>query len=200
VILHLANRYAPLTSQLADRAGMPMSPKALNQLGANFASNPVCVGPFMFKERAAGDHITLVKSPHYYAKNKVHLDQIVFRIMNDPAARAANLRAHDVDAALIAPTELQSIKQDASLRMIKSVSIGYQGLTINLGNKSGIGKAYENVGTPLARSADLRQAFELAIDRNLMNRVVFGGVHKPSCSPFPEQSLYAAAMKGIPVT
>src|SRR4051794_13415619 len=61
VVLHLNNRYAPITAQLADRAGMIMSPKALNDLGDKFATNPVCVGPFMFKERTAGDHITLVK-------------------------------------------------------------------------------------------------------------------------------------------
>src|SRR3954469_14059142 len=51
VVLHLNNRYAPITAQLADRAGMIMSPKALNDLGDKFATNPVCVGPFMFKER-----------------------------------------------------------------------------------------------------------------------------------------------------
>ena len=95
VILHLTNRYAPITAQLADRSGMVMSPKALNDLGANFATNPVCVGPFMFKDRQAGDHITLVKSPYYYAKNKVHLDSIVFKIITDPSARSQNLRAHD---------------------------------------------------------------------------------------------------------
>ena len=198
VILHLSSRYAPLTSQLADRAGMVMSPKALNEEGANFASNPVCVGPFMFKERVAGDHITMVRSPYYYAKSRVHLDQIVIRIINDPAARAANLRSHDVDVAPIASTELQSVMHDASLRVIKSTSIGYAGLTINLGNKSGIGKPYETVGTPLSQSADLRQAFELAIDRNLINHVVFGGANRPSCSPFPDQSPYAAAEKGVP--
>jgi peptide/nickel transport system substrate-binding protein len=198
VILHLSSRYAPLTSQLADRAGMVMSPKALNEEGANFASNPVCVGPFMFKERVAGDHITLVRSPYYYAKSRVHLDRIVVRIITDPATRAANLRAHEVDVAPIASTELQSVMHDSSLRVIKSTSIGYAGLTINLGNKSGIGEPHETVGTPLSQSADLRQAFELAIDRNLINHVVFGGVHRASCSPFPDQSPYAAAAKGIP--
>jgi peptide/nickel transport system substrate-binding protein len=198
VILHLSSRYAPLTSQLADRAGMIMSPKALNELGDRFATNPVCVGPFMFKERVAGDHITLVKSPDYYAKSKVHLDSIVFRTINDPSAEAQNLRAHSVDVSPIAPTELQSIKSDPSLRVVKSTSIGYQGITINIGNKSGIGRAYETVGTALSKSADLRQAFELAIDRKLINHVVFGGVHRPSCSPFPAESIYAAAAKGIP--
>ena len=50
----------------------------------------------MFKERVAGDHITLVKSPYYYGKSKVHLDQIVFKIMTDPSARTQALRAGDI--------------------------------------------------------------------------------------------------------
>ena len=120
VILHLTNRYAPITAQLADRSGMVMSPKALNDLGANFATNPVCVGPFMFKERQAGDHITLVKSPYYYAKNRVHLDSIVFKIITDPSARSQNLRAHSIDVEdRIPSTELQGIAHDSSLRVVK---------------------------------------------------------------------------------
>src|SRR3954452_14855678 len=125
VILHLANRYSPITAQLADRAGMIMSPKQLDALGAKFATNPVCVGPFQFKERVAGDHITLTKSPYYYDKNKVHLDTIVWKIITDPAARAANLRSHDVDVSeAIASTDLQSIEHDSSLSLFKSTSIG----------------------------------------------------------------------------
>ena len=45
VRLVLNARYSPLTAQLADRAGMIMSPKQLDALGDRFASNPVCVGP-----------------------------------------------------------------------------------------------------------------------------------------------------------
>src|SRR4051794_28080225 len=80
VVLHLSDRYSPITAQLADRAGMIMSPKALNELGDKFATNPVCVGPFMFKDRQAGDHITLVKSTNYYNAKNVHLNQITFKI------------------------------------------------------------------------------------------------------------------------
>src|SRR5262245_46986013 len=36
VILHLADRYSPITAQLADRSGMIMSPKALDALGDKF--------------------------------------------------------------------------------------------------------------------------------------------------------------------
>jgi peptide/nickel transport system substrate-binding protein len=199
VVLHLTNRYAPITAQLADRSGMIMSPKALNDLGDKFATNPVCVGPFMFKERVAGDHITLVKSPYYYAKNKVHLDTIVFKIITDPSARSQNLRAHSIDIQdRIPSTELQSIMHDNSLNVRKSISIGYQGITINIGNKNGLNKGYENIGTQFAKSADLRRAFELALDRKQINKVVFGGTQQPGCFPFPAASPYAAATKGIP--
>src|SRR4030095_7716373 len=46
--LHLNARYSPRTAQLADRAGMIMSPKQLDALGTRFASSPVCVGAFKF--------------------------------------------------------------------------------------------------------------------------------------------------------
>jgi peptide/nickel transport system substrate-binding protein len=175
-----------------------MSPTALNAAGANFASNPVCVGPFMFKDRVAGDHITLVKSPYYYAKSKVHLDSVVFKIITDPSARSQNLRAHSIDVEdRIPSTELQGIMHDTSLVVKKSISIGYQGITINIGNKNGLNKGYENIGTTFAKSADLRQAFELALDRKLINKVVFGGTQQPGCFPFPPASPYFAATKGL---
>src|SRR3954452_25348331 len=95
VTLHLSAPFSPLTAQLADRAGMILSPKALDS-GGTFAQNPVCVGPFQFKDRVAGDHITLAKSSDYYGAKKVHLQSIVFRIMTDPSARTQSLQAGDI--------------------------------------------------------------------------------------------------------
>jgi peptide/nickel transport system substrate-binding protein len=199
VVLHLSERYSPLTAQLADRAGMVMSPKALDDLGERFATNPICVGPFMYNERQAGDHITLTKSPYYYGRKKVHLSSIVFKIIVDPSARSQNLRSHDIDVENVIPsTELRAIVADKSLRVLKSTSIGYQGITLNIGNKNGVTKAYENVGTAIARSADLRQAFELALDRKVINRVVFGGTTQPDCFPWAPASPWYAATRGLP--
>jgi peptide/nickel transport system substrate-binding protein len=199
VILHLSDRYSPITAQLADRAGMIMSPKQLDALGDKFATNPVCVGPFMFKDRSAGDHITLTKSPYYYGKKNVHLDTIVWKIITDPAARAANLRSHDVDIAEgLASTDLPSIGKDKSLQLFKSTSIGYQGITVNIGNSKGLGKLpYANTGTAIAKSSDLREAFELALDRKVINKVVFGGTTNPDCFPVAPGTPWYAAVKGI---
>jgi peptide/nickel transport system substrate-binding protein len=199
VVLHLSDRYSPLAAQLADRAGMVMSPKALDALGDRFATAPVCVGPFQFKERQAGDHITLTKSSNYYNAKNVHLSQIVFKIITDPSARSSNLRAKSIDVEdRIPSTELRAIAADKSLSIIKATSIGYQGITLNIGNAHGLGKGYETVNTQIAKSADLRQAFELAIDRKVINRVVFGGTTQPDCFPWAPASPWYQAAKGLP--
>ena len=53
-------------SQLTDRAGMIVSPKAATQEGKDFALHPVCAGPFSFVERVPQDHITLERFPQYW--------------------------------------------------------------------------------------------------------------------------------------
>lgn len=200
VVLHLSTPYSPLLSQLADRAGMVMSPKALAAEGTNFAQNPVCVGPFMFKDRVAGDHITLVKSPYYYDKAKVHLSSIVYKIMTDPSSRTQSLRAGDIQVEdRIQSTDVPTLQKDSSVQLIKSVTIGYQGLTLNIGNQHGVGKGYSTLGTPIAKSAAVREAFEDALDRTTINKVVFGGLNLPDCFPIaPSSSWYKAVTAGIP--
>jgi peptide/nickel transport system substrate-binding protein len=198
VTIHLKTPYSPLTAQLADRAGMIMSPKQLEALGDRFATDPVCVGPFMFKDRVAGDHITLTKSPYYYDKAKVALSTIVFRIITDPSARAQNLRSGDIQVAdRLAATDVPTIQKDKSITLLKQATLGYQGLTINVGNKNGLLKPYSNVGTPLASRQNLRTAFDLALDRNVINRVVFNGLNQPDCYPISPVSPWRVTTKGL---
>jgi peptide/nickel transport system substrate-binding protein len=201
VVFHLSSPYSPLTAQLADRAGMILSPKALGKLGLNFARHPVCVGPFMYKGRVAGDSITVVKSPFYYAKNKVHFSKIVFKIYNDTTAAAQALKAGTVQAIdALAPTDIASIKADKSLRVNRATGLGYGGITINIGNKNGLLKLpYQNVGTDLASSAKLREAFEMAINRNTLNKVVFNNTVLPGCTPIsPSSSWFDKSIKCTP--
>jgi peptide/nickel transport system substrate-binding protein len=198
VVFHLKAAYSPLTAQLADRSGMILSPKALGALDLNFARHPVCVGPFMYKGRIAGDSITVVRSPFYYAKSKVHFAKIVFKIYNDTTAAAQALKAGTVQAIdAIAPTDISSIKADKALQVKTAAGLGYGGITINIGNKNGLLKLpYQNVGTDLARSAKLRQAFEMAINRNTLNKVVFNGTVLPGCTPIsPSSSWFDKSIK-----
>ena len=74
--LNLSAPFSPLLAQLADRAGMMVSPKAAQAAGDKFGANPVCSGPFRFVERVAQDRIVLEKYPNYWNKSQIFLDSI----------------------------------------------------------------------------------------------------------------------------
>lgn len=191
VRLTLSAPYSPLTGALADRAGMIMSPTALKKLGADFGTAPQCVGPFTFVSRQAGTNIKLKKSDQYYDAAKVKLDAVTFTIITDPNVRLANLRSGDIDVAeRLAPTDVGQVESANDLRLVTATSIGYQGITVNIGNSAGVTKPAGKVSTALAGSAQLRQAFAMSINRDTLNKVVFSGRYAPDCSPLPLNSPY----------
>src|SRR5262245_53282728 len=185
VVLHLSKPFFAMLNALAGPGGMIMSRAQLAKLGANFAQEPICVGAFMYDNRVAGDSITVVRSPYYYDKKRVHLDKIVFKIENDAAAAVAALKAGDLDALdRVSATSLRSVRSTSRLRLLKRASTGYQSITFNMGNKNGVGSLpYQNIGTQLATSPSLRKAFDLAIDRKATGKVVLAGEMLPDCSP-----------------
>ena len=132
----------------------------------------------MFDHRVVGDDVTVIKSPYYYDQGAVHLDKIVFKPIPDAArgGRGAQGGRHPGARLGLADRAAERPGRRSSLRVIQHERLGWRGIVINIGNKNGAGNPpYANVGTPLASSPELRQAFEEAIDRNAMNRVVFGG-------------------------
>jgi peptide/nickel transport system substrate-binding protein len=184
VVFHLKQRDPVFLS--GDR-NYVLSPSAIAKEGAGFSSNPVCVGPFMFDHRIVGDNVTVIKSPYYYDQKDIFLDKIVFKPMPDANAALAALEAGDVQAIdNLSPTLLDTVRQNSSLRVIRAPGIGWTGVMFNIGDKNGPANLpYQNVGTPLAQSPQLRQAFEEAIDRQTLNKVVFDGLYVPSCTVIP---------------
>lgn len=180
--------FAPFTAALADRAGMIMSPKALDEAGEDFGDNPVCVGPFKFEERIAQTSITVVKDPNYYDADKVHLDSITYQIMSDANIRAANIRSGDVQVAdTISPQDVDALDKEDGIGLLQSNSLGYQGLTVNMG----FGDNPENFETPLGQDPKVRKALSMAIDRKALVNTVFNGWFSPACSGIAPDSPYA---------
>ena len=196
VVLHLKAPFAPLVAQLADRAGMVMSPAALKSEGTNFGAHPVCVGPFKFQSRVAQDHIDVVKDANYYDASNVHLDKVSYKIIADSTTRFNNLRSGDVQVLdAVAATDVDALQSDSNLQLITSDSIGYQGITINLGNVNGVGKPAgtlpANLNSAMATDPRVRQAFEMSLDRDAINKVVFQGKYSPACGPISPASPFS---------
>ena len=167
VRLNLSAPFSPLLAQLADRAGMMVSPKAAQALGDKFGTKPVCSGPFKFVERVAQDRMVFERFPAYWNKDAIHFDKVVYTPIPDATVRLANLRAGQLDfAERVASSDMEKLQADKKLKTSRITEIGYQGITINL-NKSEMGKK-----NPLGRDAKVREAFELSLDRQGLAQVV----------------------------
>ncbi|WP_240518434.1 MULTISPECIES: ABC transporter substrate-binding protein [Brevibacterium] len=180
--------FAPFTAALADRAGMIMSPAALDEAGEDFGDHPVCVGPFKFEKRIAQTSIKVVKDPNYYDADKVHLDSITYQIMSDANIRAANIRSGDVQVAdTISPQDVDALTEESGIGLLQSNSLGYQGLTVNMG----FGDNPENFETPLGQDPKVRKALSMAFDRKALVNTVFNGWFSPACSGISPDSPFA---------
>ncbi|WP_458116625.1 ABC transporter substrate-binding protein [Arthrobacter sp. D2-10] len=187
--------FAPLTAALADRAGMMLSPKALKETGDNFGDNPVCVGPFKFVERVPQTSIKVERDPLYYDADNVHLDTITYRIITDANIRAANLRSGDVQVAdTISPQDVDALMQEDGVGVLQVGSLGYQGLTINLGNTEGVGEPVGEIDTPLAQESAVRMALSMSIDREALVNTVFNSWFQPACSPISPTSPFSSEL------
>jgi peptide/nickel transport system substrate-binding protein len=183
VRLNLKNPFAPLIAQLSDRAGLVASPQALKN-PAGFDQAPACSGPFKMAERVVQDHIALVRDPNYWDASRIHIDKVEFRIIPDPAVRLANLRAGALDfAERILASDVAGLKADPRFKLLVGPSLQYNGITLNIANGTG--------GNPdFQKSPELREALDLAIDRDAINEVLFAGNAVPDNQPQPVSSPY----------
>jgi peptide/nickel transport system substrate-binding protein len=197
VVFHMKSRDSSFTSNM-----YVFSPTALASEGANFAANPVCAGPFMFDHQDPGVDVTIVKSPYYWDKGDVHLDKIVFKPFATDAAAVAALESGDIQVdARLTPQELAAVQSDSALRVLRFTSMGYESIVINIGDKNGVGNLpYQNVRSQLASSPLLRQAFEEAIDRTTLVRVVEQGLATPTCTPIEPSNQPWFNLTKIPCT
>lgn len=190
VVLTLSKPDAALIGALSDRAGMIMSPAKLDELGTDFGNFPVCVGPFSFVERVVGDRTVLERSEYYYDAANVYLDRITIRLVADETVRTANLRSGDLQLVdRVATTDVAALEGDSQFVVLKKTSNAYSSLFVNLANANGIAGEPGTVANPLADDR-VREAFELALDRDQINEIVYTGLHEPGCGPITPASPY----------
>ncbi len=171
--LVLKTPFSPLIAQLTDRAGMMVSPKAAKEAGDKFGLHPVCAGPYKFVERVQQDRIVVEKFADYWDKDRLHIDRITYLPIVDATVRLANLKSGGLDLIeRLNATDIKAVKDDRSLKLSELPDLSYFGLTINLANG-------DKAKNPLGQNAKVRQALDLAIDREALNQVVFNGEFVP---------------------
>ena len=190
--LNLKAPFSPLLSQLTDRAGMMVSPKAAEAAGDKFALHPVCAGPYKFVERVQQDRIVVEKFADYWDKDHVFIDKITYLPIVDSTIRLANLRSGGLDMMeRLLATDIKTVRSDPKLTLSKAVSLGWMGLLVNVDNGP-------KANNPLGKDPRVRRALELSLDREAINQVVYNGEFVPGNQWVNPQSPYYQEKFPIP--
>lgn len=179
VTLTLSAPDAILPTVLADRAGMIVSPTAVDQLGEGFAQAPVGAGPYRLASQSTGASVTFEPYVGYWNRDaRPHLDALVFNIYDTSAAMVSALRSRVADLGLEVPaTDVDVLEGTGDLEIVASTSPGFKLIALNTGIEP-------------TSSVQIRQAINLAIDREQLLEVVFDGRGSVAYQPVQRGHVY----------
>jgi len=193
LVLRLKKPDATLLAQLSDRAGMMLSPQSFTDDVAAVGRAPICSGPYKFVERVQNDRIVLEKFAGHYAAADYHFDRVTFRPIPDTTVRLANLRAGSLDLLeRMNPSDLPQAQADASVQVQQVSGLGWSRIVFNVANG-------QRAQTPIGQNKRVRQAFQLALDRSIINNVVGNGLFTPARQPYAPASPYHDAQQFPPL-
>ena len=95
-----------------------------------FFRNPVGTGPYRLESWQEGQAITLVKNEDYF-KGPANIGRIVFKIVTDDSAKALQMRAGELDLALLTPKDAQSFAEKEGYALYYMKTSDYRGILFN---------------------------------------------------------------------
>lgn len=139
---------------------------------------PVGTGPFLFGEHKPGELFRLTKNESYWQDGLPYLDQIVYRVLPDPGAKAAALETGDIQLTAFSAVPLTDMARLDAIDGISVIEAGYEGITYNV--TLDINNRREELANPL-----VRKAIAHAINRDFLVDVVFLGYATAAIGPVP---------------
>lgn len=169
----LKRKTAPFLSYLAISMFGIASPAAIEQYGAGIGENPVGTGPFKFDEWNRNNTITLSKNEEYWMDGKPYLDQVIYQVIPENSARLNALQTGEIDIVDGMNASDTTIVEDTEgIELLKrpSFNIGYMAFNMEK----------EPFDNPL-----VRQAINMAIDKEEIVEAFYNGLADPATSPLP---------------
>lgn len=167
-----------LLANLAGTAGSLASPKALGT--SELDTQPVGSGPYVLDNKASQTGVTYAytRNEDYWNSEEYPFDDITVTIFNDNNAILNALRSGQVDVANVTTKDAPSLK-----------SAGLTIETFPAYTSSGV-FLFDRAGTIVPALADVRvrQAINIALDREAILEQVYGGVGTATAQVFSDTS------------
>ncbi|GGI97151.1 ABC transporter substrate-binding protein [Paenibacillus hunanensis] len=164
---------APFLQNLAMPPFSIASPTAIEKEGAEFKSNPVGTGPFVFKEWKRSDSITLEKNPNYWQQGLPKMDQVIIRSIPDNTARFNALQNGEIDLMEdLSPDDLATLEGNSELQKFNRPPFNVAYIGFNLTKKP-----FDN--------PKVRVALNHAVDKKSIIDAFYAGQAEAAINPIP---------------
>ncbi|QMT30635.1 ABC transporter substrate-binding protein [Alysiella filiformis] len=154
---------------------------------ADYNTQPIGTGPFKFVSYNKDSQIRYAKHADYWNVNDVHIDNLVFAITKDSAVRAQKVAAGECHVSAYPKTaEVEAAKKAGKINIIEQsgFNLGYVGY---------------NVEKAPFKDLKVRQALDMAINRDAIINAVYQGAGKAATNPMPPtQWSYNDTLKNAP--
>jgi peptide/nickel transport system substrate-binding protein len=175
--LTLAEAWTALPSVLSGVTGLMASPTAAAADPVAFTRSPVGTGPYQFVEWVPADKVTIVRYDGYWG-DPAALDELTFKFIAVEAARVAAFEAGEIDAFM---TITKATAEQAEAN----------GSAVNAPDPTGYGFSYYNVSRAPLDDVRVRQAIQMAADRDALSTAYQGQLYsEASFSPLWTTSPY----------
>lgn len=173
VIFHLSEPFSPFLANLAYPTGYLVSPKAVVEHHSAFGRNPAGTGPFRFVDWVSRRRVLLERNPDYHGE-EAGIQQLLFRPLADENARLTEMLAGSVDLILEVPPDIvEFFRKAADFEVLERAGPHLWFCILN--TREG----------PFA-DKKMRQAVNLAVDRESITHNLLQGTASPAYSSFPE--------------
>ncbi|MBM3569088.1 MAG: ABC transporter substrate-binding protein [Alphaproteobacteria bacterium] len=154
----------------------------------NSGKAAIGTGPFKYVSWTPKGDLVLERHDGYW-KGAAPWQRVVRKEIPADPARVAALRAGQVDVINYVPSaDFETLRKDPKLATVKGDSVYV--FNLQLDQREQTPKVYDNDGKPLAknpfRDARVREALDLAIDRQTLVDIVLEGFGKPTGQLMPD--------------
>jgi peptide/nickel transport system substrate-binding protein len=156
-----------------------LSRKAVEEAGQDYGQKPVGTGRFTLKRLIPGDRVELERFDGYHG-DKAKLRAIIFRTYLEATTRAIELESGALDVAIdISPVDVNRIRDNPKLEIVTTPS--WRNYHIG----------FDTAGAPFDNPL-VRQAINLAINREGIVKAVYRGFAQASRGAFPSTVAYSS--------
>lgn len=167
VEFHLAEPNGHIIMLLAASAATIVDVKAAEEMGSEYSRTPIGSGPYMIDSYVGGERYRLVPNPKYQGDHPATLAAIEFQVVPEDGSRMALLETGDVQIAeRVPPESIDAVDALDGVTVLRPPSM----FSINM----------EMVLKGPLEDQRVREALNLAVDREGIIKGILGGLATPS--------------------